>query len=179
MLVLDPQAAGALPLPAIMQPPSRLVACRTASVDSEVVFEAAEYHLYSALSRAACCDSAVARRAPAAFGGHRRSPATTRYLGAELPGEFRERAALVGAEIARIEGRELDAERLYEQAIRSARENEFVHNEAHRQRAGGSLSTLRAASRRSRRRTCETPVTAISVGAPMGRSGSSMSSIRT
>src|SRR5262249_46974167 len=46
------------------------------------------------------------------------------------PENFANRAALVGAEIARIEGRELDAERLYEQAIRSARENGFVHNEA-------------------------------------------------
>jgi PAS domain S-box-containing protein len=40
------------------------------------------------------------------------------------------RAELVDAEVARIEGRELDAERLYEEAIRSARENEFVQNEA-------------------------------------------------
>ena len=40
------------------------------------------------------------------------------------------RAALVSAEIARIEGRDLDAERLYEQAIRSAHENGFVHHEA-------------------------------------------------
>ena len=46
------------------------------------------------------------------------------------PENFENRAALVGAEIARIEGRELDAERLYEAAIRSARENAFVHNEA-------------------------------------------------
>src|SRR5258708_12130833 len=29
-----------------------------------------------------------------------------------------------------MEGRELDAERLYEQAIRSARANGFIHNEA-------------------------------------------------
>ena len=36
----------------------------------------------------------------------------------------------MGAEIARIEGRELDAEHLYEQAIRSAHANGFVHNEA-------------------------------------------------
>ncbi|MBV9877495.1 MAG: AAA family ATPase [Verrucomicrobia bacterium] len=43
---------------------------------------------------------------------------------------FENRAALVGAEIARIEGRELDAERLYELAIRSAHRNGFVHNEA-------------------------------------------------
>src|SRR4030095_3891612 len=35
-----------------------------------------------------------------------------------------------GAEIARIEGRTLDAEQLYEKAIRSARANGFVHNEA-------------------------------------------------
>ena len=40
------------------------------------------------------------------------------------------RAELVNAEIARVEGRELDAERLYEAAIQSARENEFVQNEA-------------------------------------------------
>ena len=49
---------------------------------------------------------------------------------ANCPENFENRAALVGAEIARIEGRELDAERLYEQAIRSARANGFIHNEA-------------------------------------------------
>jgi PAS domain S-box-containing protein len=43
---------------------------------------------------------------------------------------FENRAALVAAEIARIEGRELDAERLYELAVRSAHRNGFVHNEA-------------------------------------------------
>ncbi len=43
---------------------------------------------------------------------------------------FENRVALVGAEIARIEGREVDAERLYEQAIGSARANGFIHNEA-------------------------------------------------
>ena len=53
-------------------------------------------------------------------------------MGAELPANFANRAALVGAEIARIEGRELDAMRLYEQAIQSARENGFVQNEGHR-----------------------------------------------
>src|SRR5262249_49142910 len=36
----------------------------------------------------------------------------------------------VGAETARLEGRELEAGRLYEAAIRSAREHGFVHNEA-------------------------------------------------
>jgi hypothetical protein len=46
------------------------------------------------------------------------------------PENFGSRAALVGAEIARIEGRELDAERLYEKAIQSAREHGFIHVEA-------------------------------------------------
>jgi PAS domain S-box-containing protein len=43
---------------------------------------------------------------------------------------FENRAALVGAEIARIDGRAFDAMNLYEQAIRSAQANGFVHNEA-------------------------------------------------
>jgi hypothetical protein len=46
------------------------------------------------------------------------------------PENFVSRAALIGAEIARLNGRELEAERLYEQAIRSARDNGLVHNEA-------------------------------------------------
>jgi PAS domain S-box-containing protein len=46
------------------------------------------------------------------------------------PENFENRVALVGAEIARIDGRVLDAEHLYEQAIRSAHENGFIHNEA-------------------------------------------------
>ena len=46
------------------------------------------------------------------------------------PENFENRAALVGAEIARIEGRDLDAMRLYEQAICSADANGFIHNAA-------------------------------------------------
>jgi PAS domain S-box-containing protein len=48
----------------------------------------------------------------------------------DCPETFEDRAALVAAEIARIEGREPDAMRLYEQAIRAARSNGFVQNEA-------------------------------------------------
>ena len=46
------------------------------------------------------------------------------------PENFENRAALLGAEIARIGDREFDAARLYEQAIGSARANGFIHNEA-------------------------------------------------
>jgi PAS domain S-box-containing protein len=42
---------------------------------------------------------------------------------------FRDKHALVAAEIARLDGREVDAAHLYEEAIRLARENGFVQNE--------------------------------------------------
>src|SRR5580700_4502107 len=93
-------------------------------------FEVAEYEFYSALARAACCDSAAAAQSPEHFdalAAHYKRLA----IWAELcPENFENRAALIGAEIARIEGRTLDAEKLYEDAIRSAQANGFVHNEA-------------------------------------------------
>ncbi|MGA2702822.1 MAG: histidine kinase dimerization/phosphoacceptor domain -containing protein [Isosphaeraceae bacterium] len=45
------------------------------------------------------------------------------------PENFLNRYALVSAELARIEGRDMEAMHLYEQAIQSARENGFVQNE--------------------------------------------------
>ena len=46
------------------------------------------------------------------------------------PENFACMEALVAAEIARIQGRDLDAERLYEDSLSFARENRFIHNEA-------------------------------------------------
>jgi PAS domain S-box-containing protein len=92
--------------------------------------ETAEYHSYGALSLAAFCNSIeVHQRAPhlEALATHHRQLA---IWAVNCPENFENRAALVGAEIARLEGRALDAEHLYEQAIRSARDNGFVHNEA-------------------------------------------------
>src|SRR6059036_3340530 len=53
-----------------------------------------------------------------------------RAWAANCPENFEDRTALVGAEIARIERRPLEAMDLYERAIRSARANGFVHHEA-------------------------------------------------
>jgi PAS domain S-box-containing protein len=92
--------------------------------------EAAEYHFYGALSHAASCDSTASDQRVShleALAAHHKQ---LEIWAANCPENFENRAALVGAEIARIEGRELDAERLYEQAIRSARANGFIHNEA-------------------------------------------------
>src|SRR4029434_11178894 len=67
---------------------------------------------------------------PSASRGLDRPPRQLVEWAENCPENFENRALLVGAEIARIEGRELNAERLYEAAIQSARENEFVQNEA-------------------------------------------------
>src|SRR5712691_6638768 len=95
-----------------------------------MLLERAEYHLYAALSRAACCEP----MGPDPYAKHREAlaahEAQLRDWAANCPANFENCAALLSAEIARIEGRELDAERLYEQAIGSARANGFVHNEA-------------------------------------------------
>jgi PAS domain S-box-containing protein len=92
--------------------------------------EAAEYVFYGALSLAAVCDTSAADQCEQHIAGlaahHRQLEIWTE----NCPENFENRAALVGAEIARIKGRDLDAERLYEEAIRSARANGFVHNEA-------------------------------------------------
>ena len=93
-------------------------------------FEEAEYHFYGALARAASCNSAPdgeRQQHIDAVSAHYRQH---QVWSKNCPENFENRAALVGAELARIDGRELDAERLYEQAIHSARDNGFVHNEA-------------------------------------------------
>jgi PAS domain S-box-containing protein len=92
--------------------------------------EAAEYTFYGALSLAAVCDAAAADQCQqhvAALAAHHRQ---FEVWAANCPDNFENRAALVGAEIARIDGRDVDAMRLYEQAIRSARASGFVQNEA-------------------------------------------------
>jgi PAS domain S-box-containing protein len=92
--------------------------------------EEAEYQFYSALSHAASCDSTASEQRQQhveALVEHHRQ---LEIWAANCLENFENRAALVGAEIARLEGRELDAEHLYEQAIQSARANGFIHNEA-------------------------------------------------
>jgi PAS domain S-box-containing protein len=95
------------------------------------MLEEAEYHFYGALARAACyCDSAPNDEREQhldALAAHHRQ---LQVWAENCPENFESRAALVGAEIARVEGRALEAMELYEQAIRSARATGFVHNEA-------------------------------------------------
>jgi PAS domain S-box-containing protein len=92
-------------------------------------FELAEYHFYGALARAAHCNMISAEERVQqleALAAHHQQLA---LWAKTCPETFANRAALVGAEIARLEGRELDAERLYEEAIRLARKHSFIQNE--------------------------------------------------
>jgi PAS domain S-box-containing protein len=93
-------------------------------------FEVAEYEFYGALARAACCDSATRGQR-----GEHLDALEAHYKQLEIwaehcPENFANRLALAGAEIARIEGRALHAEQLYEDAIHSAQAHGFIHNEA-------------------------------------------------
>jgi predicted ATPase/signal transduction histidine kinase len=93
-------------------------------------FEVADYRFYGALARAAHCNATSADQRPAhlqALAAHHRQ---LQIWAHHCPENFENRTALVGAEIARLEGRELDAERLYEEAIRLARKDGFIQNEA-------------------------------------------------
>ena len=94
------------------------------------LLEPSAFRFYSALSHAAAWDSASPdekQKHLEALAAHHKQ---LEIWAEHCPGNFENRAALVGAEIARIEDRVLDAEGLYEKAIRSAHANGFIHNEA-------------------------------------------------
>jgi len=93
--------------------------------------ELAEYHFWAALAHAGVAQDATvpARRSDGLDQLRAHHKALVAWTD-NSPRTFADRAALVAAELARLEGRELDAERHYEQAIRSAREQGFVDNEA-------------------------------------------------
>ena len=89
-----------------------------------------EYFYYAALTVAALYENASADEQAGwrdLLAAHREQ---LREWAENYPPTFRDKHALVSAEIARLEGRDLEAMRLYEQAIQSAHENGFVQNEA-------------------------------------------------
>ena len=97
---------------------------------SSCFFEEAEYHFYGALAKASVCEPVTLE----ARSEHLEALAThlkqLEIWAGHCPENFENRAALVAAEVARVEGRVLDAEQLYETAINSAHANGFIHNEA-------------------------------------------------
>ncbi|MNK94274.1 Sensor histidine kinase TmoS [compost metagenome] len=93
-------------------------------------FEEAEFYFYDALARAAWCDSIPADEYGPHLGAMMDSHRQLQTWAQQCPDNFASRAALVGAEIARVEGRVVEAELLYEQAIDMAQNSGFIQIEA-------------------------------------------------
>ena len=94
------------------------------------LLEQAAFRFYGALSHAAAWNSASPDEKQKHFEALTAHHKQLEIWAEHCPANFENRVALVGAEIARIEDRVLDAEGFYEKAIRSAHANGFIHNEA-------------------------------------------------
>jgi PAS domain S-box-containing protein len=93
-------------------------------------FETAELEFYGGLARAGAYETASVDQKQQhleALVGHLKQ---LEAWAENNPVTFENRAAIIGAEIARIEDRVLDAQDLYEKALRSAHIHGFVHIEA-------------------------------------------------
>ena len=130
MLLLDPQITGSFLC-------WRLASAVDASLNADrllwtsaAMFESAEHQLYGALAHAASWDPASPDQRPKHFAALTAHHRQLEVWAEHNPATFENRTAIVGAEIARIEGRTLDAQDLYEKAIRSAHTHGFVQNEA-------------------------------------------------
>ena len=92
--------------------------------------ETGDFRFYAALAHAAAWNSASSEERQKHFAAVNEHHRQLEIWALHCPANFETKAALVGGEIARIEGRMLDAEHFYEAAIRSACENGFTHCEA-------------------------------------------------
>ncbi len=104
---------------------TRPILLQVASMANEVT-----YYFYYALTLAALYDKAADELRQEFISKISDVVEKLKYWAHNCPENFANRLALVNAELARIEGRTLDAERFYEEAIASAKENRFIQNEA-------------------------------------------------
>ena len=91
--------------------------------------QSVDYYYYCALAIAAVHETAGAEKQITGFASIRQYLERLTELAESCPETFLDKFTLVSAELARIEARDLDAMRLYEEAIRAAREHGFVQNE--------------------------------------------------
>jgi PAS domain S-box-containing protein len=92
-------------------------------------FPLLDYYYYTALTVAALYNNACDDERNGWRDRLAMHEAQLREWADNYPPTFADKYALVSAEIARLEGRDADAMRLYDEAIRAARENGFVQNE--------------------------------------------------
>jgi predicted ATPase/signal transduction histidine kinase len=106
-----------------------------------------DYYYYTALTVAALYEDASADEQISwheLLATHREQ---LREWTENFPPTFGDKHALVSAEIARLEGRDAAAMRLYEEAIESAREHEFVQNEGLAQEVAAGFYAARGVER--------------------------------
>ncbi|HEX8280553.1 MAG TPA: hypothetical protein VF551_04190, partial [Chthoniobacterales bacterium] len=107
-----------------------------------------DFHLFAALANAAL--EPPADESPAALQRREQLRADCNQLGvwaASCPESFADKHLLVMAEIARIDDRYADAEHLYDEAIRLARENGFVQYQAIANEVAARFHMARGAER--------------------------------
>ncbi len=114
-------------IPAALDAAARIERIRWAMRSS---IEEAEYDFYAALTRAAACDDGDPEQRAAHLDAIAEHHARIARSAENCPENFANRQALIAAEIARLEGRAIEAQQLYEQAVRLARDSGFVQNQA-------------------------------------------------
>jgi PAS domain S-box-containing protein len=97
---------------------------------AEQHIQSVNYFYYTALTATALYETVDVQERVEMLTMVQESLSWLREWAVSSPGTFLEKYSLVMAEVARIEGRHLEAIHLYEQAVRTARENGFVQNEA-------------------------------------------------
>src|SRR3979490_796073 len=128
--VLDPQGAGGRFMSSDYE--EAIAAAGKAKAllwSSDAHIQLLDYHYYSALALAAGWETAPLERQREWRGLLTAHEEQLREWADNYPPTFGDKYALVSAEIARLEGRDADAMRLYEQAIRWALAHGFAQNE--------------------------------------------------
>ncbi|PZM08300.1 AAA family ATPase [Rhizobium tubonense] len=90
----------------------------------------AEYHFYAALIHAAVCEVAAGDDPREHFQAIRQHQKQIDAWAESGPENHGNRRALVAAEVARLESRDMEALGFYEEAVRAARQYGFIQNEA-------------------------------------------------
>ncbi|ADG19317.1 multi-sensor signal transduction multi-kinase [Paraburkholderia atlantica] len=97
---------------------------------SSMFIEEAEFHFYAALTLAARAEHVSVDERDEHLKRIAYHHTLLKCWASNWPKNFEDRAALVNAEVARLEGAIIEAEQSYERAIRSARGSDFPHQEA-------------------------------------------------
>ena len=117
------------------------------------LFQLAEYHFYAALARAAACGIAAADERQQHLDALAVHHGLLQAWAEACPENFEDRAALVGAEIARLEGRDARCAAPLRTSDPLGPRKRLRAQRGARLRAGRALLRRRAASRRSRAST--------------------------